>query len=245
MQTFLRFINIVFGPVLTLLFAAQLSELKIAGKDAGDAIGGAAAALVMLAVELGLTRGPRHSAWLRRWLDPRASFEGIWVQDVINAVGNRAGVFRMDYDQDTDTFSVHGHAYTAEGEPWAKWDSTHMFMDPAQLEATYLWKGEVLRQPTRDADKTGTTELRLRKPPVFSLPLTGDGSVWHVGEETRLKFRMRRVTRGMLKELGLMFSVRELLLDAHDEELQLVAAFLKRQRANSATAVPEPQRHAA
>lgn len=229
MQTIFRLVNVVLGPLLTLLFAAQFAGSKILGKDAGDVVGGVLAGLVMLATELGLTQGPKFSRTLRRWLDPRAAFEGVWVQDVIKGhEANKLAVFRVDYERESDTFSVHGHAYSPDGKPWAKWDSTHVFIDAAALHATYLFKGEVLGQQTPRDDKTGLTELRLRRPPGLALPMSGDGGILHVGEVSKLEFRLRRVTNRLLKELGLGFTERDVHIDENDEELRFVAAVLQK-----------------
>ena len=232
MQSVLRAINIILSPVLTLFFASRFSGLRIAGKDAGDVLGGAAAGLLVLAVEVALTQGPKYSVWLRRWLEPRAAFEGVWLQDVFEGQGgNDVALFSLDYDREGDSFTVRGHAYSAGGRRWAKWNSTHMFIDKRRLKATYRWEGEVLDgRPTAEAEKSGLTELELRRPPVLSLPMTGEGRVSHVGEGTRVKFRLRRVTNGSLKELGLPFKVRQLRIDAHDEEGALVQEFLRRRR---------------
>jgi hypothetical protein len=230
MQAIFRVINIVFGPVLSLLFASRFSGITIAGRDAADVIGVALASLLVLAVELGLTQGPRHSAWLRRWLEPRAAFEGVWLQEVEKGPGgNDLGIFSVDYERDDDSFAVHGHSYSDNGRQWAKWCSTpRMFVSVGHLKATYHWTGELLAPPTPETDKSGLTELDLPKPPVFSLPMTGEGRVLHLGEATRVQFRLRRVTKRLLEGLDLSFTLRELRSDEHDEESQLVAAFLRK-----------------
>ena len=97
MQTAVRVINILFAPFLTLVFASKLGSLTIAGRNAGDALGGAIAGLIVLVVEVLLTQGPKQSAWLRRWLDPRAAFEGVWLQEVsVGHPGNVLAVFSVD-----------------------------------------------------------------------------------------------------------------------------------------------------
>ena len=226
MQTLFRVINLVVGPLLTLVFAARFAGVTIAGQDAGDALGGALGGLFMLAVEIGLTQGPKRSRWLRRWLDPRAAFEGAWIQEVKKGPeGNELGVFSVDYERESDSFVVHGNAYSADGEQWAKWHSTHMFIDASSRRATYLWGGELLQRTTPEDDKSGMTTLQLRTPPGFSLPMTGDGNVSHLGEKARLSFRLQRVTDVLLRELQLPFGEREVRIDAHDEELKLAAAY--------------------
>ncbi len=236
MQSFLRALNIVLSPVLTLYFASKFASVTVAGRSAGDAIGGTAAGLVVLAVELALTQGPKYSAWLRRWLEPRAVFEGGWIQAVWEGqTGNVVAIVWLDYEHETDSFAVTGHAYSVDGRPWAKWTSTHMFIDTVRLKATYRWEGELVGEKTPDPEKTGLTDLELRHPPIFSLPMTGEGRVSHVGEGTRVKFRLHRVTSRMLTELDLPFTFRQLQIDEHDEEARLVEAFLT-QRARRAPA---------
>ena len=232
MQTILRVLNLILGPILTLVFAARFDGLTISGKDAGKEAGGALAGLVLLVVELALTQGPKHSAWLRRWLDPRAAFEGVWLQEVMGGSDNALGIFAMDYDGESDAYTLAGHAYSIDGTRWARWNSTHLFIDRRQLRATYRWEGDVLGPvPAAEMDKSGLTVLDLRKPPPLSLPMAGDGEVLHVGEARRIKFRLRRVTQTLLAELGLPFTLRDLRLDAHDEESKLAAADLRLRQA--------------
>ena len=231
MQTIFRVLNLILGPVLTLAFAARFAGHTVVGKDAGDAIGGALAGLVMLLVELALTQGPKHSAWLRRWLDPRAAFEGVWLQEVIRGTDNALGIFSMDYDAESDAYTLAGHAYALDGTRSARWNATHMFIDKRQLRATYRWEGDNLGPgPAAASDKSGLTVLDLRKPPAFTLPMSGDGAVLHVGEAHRIKFELRRVTTQSIAELGLPFTLRDLRIDAHAEETRLAAAHLKASR---------------
>jgi hypothetical protein len=228
MQSILRVLNIVLSPVLTLFFASKFTGITIAGRDAGDAMAGTAAGLVVLAVELALTQGPKHSVWLRRWLDPRAAFEGGWIQNVTAGQGGNAiGIFWLDYQSEKDTFAVRGYAYSANFQRWAKWVSTHMFIDTVGLTATYRWDGQILNGPTPEREKTGLTKLELRwPPPVFAQPLTGGGEVSHVGEGTYVTFDLYRITNRLLTELGLPFTLRQLRINAHDEEAKVVEAFL-------------------
>ena len=137
MQTVLRVLNLIAGPILTLWFAARFKGFAIAGSDAAKEAGGALASLVMLAVELALTQGPRHSAWLRRWLDPRAAFEGVWLQEDRGDADNALSIFSMDFHSDSDSYTLAGRSYSADGTRWAEWESTHVFIDRQQLRATY------------------------------------------------------------------------------------------------------------
>jgi hypothetical protein len=136
---------------------------------------------------------------------------------------------------------VLGHAYSADAVlghagaaalPSRKWKSTHMFIE--RLRATYRWEGEVLKGLPAPKAKSGLTNLELRRPPAFSLPMTGEGQVSHVGERRLVTFGLRRVTNRRLRELGLRFTVRKLRLNAHDEETSLVQAFLRQRAAKQA-----------
>jgi hypothetical protein len=239
MQSILRAINIILSPALTLYFASRFQGLTIAGKDAGDIVGATAAGLLVLAVEIALNEGPKYSSWLRRWLDARAAFEGLWLQNVFEGQGGNAiGMFSLDYEREGDSFVVVGYAYSADGRRWAKWTSTHMFIDGKRLKATYRWDGEVLDgRPTPEVEMSGLTDLELRRPPVFSLPMTGEGRVRHVGEGTRVKFRLRRVTNRLLGELELPFKIRQLRINAQEEETRLVDALLRQRQRHVAAPI--------
>jgi len=237
MQSILRAINIILSPALTLFFASRFQGLTIAGKDAGDLGGATAAGLIVLVIEIALNEGPKHSRWLRRWLDPRAAFEGVWLQDVFEGQsGNALGMFYLDYERGADSFAVLGYAFSDDARPFAKWTSTHMFVDAGRLKATYRWEGEMLdNRPTPDIEKSGLTDLELRRPPVLSVPKSGEGRVKHVGEGTRVKFRLRRVTNELLHDLGLPFTLRHLRINERDEEAQLVQALLRQRHPHLAS----------
>ena len=236
MQSALRALNIISSPALTLFFASRFQGLTIGGKDAGELAGGVVAGLLVLGVEIALTQGPKHSAWLRRWLEPRAVFEGFWLQDVFDGhASNALGLFSLDYERQSDSFVVSGYAYGPDARRWAKWHSTHLFIDKGRRKATYRWEGEMLDgRPTPEAEKSGLTELELRWVPGSPMPMTGEGRVKHVGEASRLKFVLRRVTEDLLAELGLQFTVRQLRINAHDEESKLAQALLARRAVLSA-----------
>ncbi|MCK9684180.1 hypothetical protein [Scleromatobacter humisilvae] len=212
-----------------------MSSLRISGSDAGKEIGGALAGLVMLAVELALSQGPKHSAWLCRWLDPRAAFEGVWLQENLGGTDSALSIFSMDYDGESDSYRLDGNAYSLDGTRWALWRSTHVFIDASRLRTTYRWTGDLIGPAAgSESDKSGLAEMTLRKPPAFSLPMMGDGEVVHVGEANKKNFRLRRVTPQLLAELGLPFTLRALRLDAHDEDSRLAAADLRARQAPKA-----------
>jgi hypothetical protein len=240
MQSILRAINIILSPALTLFFASRFKGLTIAGNDAGDLAGATAAGLIVLLIEIALNEGPKHSRWLRRWLDPRAAFEGVWLQDVFEGqTGNTVGMFYLDYERGSDSFGVLGYAFSNDARPFAKWESTHMFVDSGRLKATYRWEGEMLdNRPTPDIEKSGLTDLELRRAPALSVPKSGEGRVKHVGEGTRVKFRLRRVTGTLLRDLGLPFTLRQLRINERDEEAQVVRAVLRQRHAHLADQPP-------
>jgi len=226
MQSFIRGVNITLAPILTLAFSAKFEPDM--GEKWGRVVAGSAAGLTVIAIELCVSLGPRYSRVLRRWLDPRSAFEGIWLQDIRQGQpGNDLAIFLFTYIPAKDTFAVHGHCYSANGQQWANWESTRLFFDDPGRKVTYLWKGALLGgRPTPDAEKAGLTELTLRVSGAMSLPIHGEGRVSHVLEATTVKFELRRVTREMLKDLGLPFSIRSLRDDAHDEEQQLARSYL-------------------
>lgn len=229
MQALLRLVNIVLGPVLTLLFSSRFAGIMIAGKAAGDVLAGIAAGSIVLLVELALTRGPKLNAVLRRWLDPRAALEGFWLQEVYEGQKpNVLGCFSFAYDRRSDSFSVTGNAYSKDGSRWARWKSTQLFLPQGKRKVLYLWEGEAQSGlESRNQNKGGLTTLGLRDSGSFSMAMRGEGAVSHLGETDQVKFDLRRVTDSFLFGLGLSFGVRELLINENDEEAALVRAVLE------------------
>ena len=240
MQSFIRVLNVVLAPVLTLYFALKFAGLSIGNTQVGDILAGMAAGLAVLAVEIGVSKGPRFSAPVRRLLDSRAAFEGVWVQEVyLGQAGNDYGIFLFQYLAESDSYSVHGHAYSSNGKRWARWKSTNLFFNKQRHQVTYLWEGELLEsQSTPANEKSGLTRLELRHPGALRRPMSGEGDVSHLLEGTRVKFRLRRVSNSMLRKLGLPFTLRRVWLDADGEESQLIHALLARQHATSSEERP-------
>jgi hypothetical protein len=228
MKTLLRLINIVLAPILTVVFT-QAIAIKLGGnaaaeKDLSQALGVVAAGMTVLSIEVFLGTGPKLFRSVRRWLDPRAVFEGFWIQEVYAGhPGNRFGFFAFKYDRHTDTYSVTGNAYSENGARWAKFRSTQVFFTPGAAKVAYLWDGEVVgRDDQPEFEKHGLSKLELRDLKPFSLPKSGDGSVLHLGEQTKLAFKLSRVTNSSLRKLGLEFKLTDLLLDGDNEEMRLV-----------------------
>jgi hypothetical protein len=232
MKTVLRVINIVLAPILTLLFvqaiARKIGGVATDGKDVSQALGGAAAGVTVLTIELFLGKGPKVFRSARRWLDPRAVFEGFWIQKVYAGhEENRYGCVAIKYDRHDDNYSVTGNAYSESGQRSRKFRSTHVFFAPGEAKVDYLWDGEIIGTDDQpELEKHGLTKLSLRDPSLFRLPITGDGAISHLGEQSKLAFTLIRVTNSTLRELKLNFNLTDLLLDGNNEESQLVQKLL-------------------
>jgi hypothetical protein len=241
MKTLLRLINIVLAPILTVVFtqaiATRFALNAAADKDISQALGVVAAGAFVLTIELILGTGPKLFPPLRRWLDPRAVFEGFWIQEVYAGhPGNRLGCIAFKYDRPNDTYKVRGNAYSESGARWAKFRSSHVFFTPGAAKVAYLWDGEVVGKADQpESEKHGLSKIELRDLKTFRLPISGDGSVLHLGEQSKLAFKLSRVTNSDLRRLNLKFNLTRLLLDGGNEESQLVIAFLADQASKRAT----------
>lgn len=231
MQNTIRLINTALGPILTLLLALRFRAQDL-GPEWSAALAAAVAGVVVICIELILERGPRHFAVLRRWLDPRAAFEGVWLQEVFDGPAqNSLGVFTCSFSPKSGTFAVDGNAYSIDGTRWATWHSTKLFFGPNRPEASYLWDGEqVGNRELSEQHKRGFTTLWLRR----GSALVGEGRVEHLREPAVVKFEMTRVTNQLLRGLGLPFGVRELTSNAAREELELVKARLSQRHGTPA-----------
>ena len=67
MQSLLRLVNAIAGPLLTLFLVVRLSHGSSMDAEAVKALAAAIAPTTVLVIELSLTRGPKRSRFFRRW----------------------------------------------------------------------------------------------------------------------------------------------------------------------------------
>jgi len=203
-STFLRTANAFFAVVVAILVSRRFGDSSTA-RDLTVFITSA----VVLLFEWLLIWAPKRSAWVRRFLDERARFSGVWIQEVKRVYGsagaeqdypNRFGILSIDYDKDADNYNVNGTAYTDSGDEHARWESdpvVHFSKNGRSM--TYQWKGAITAEPPQsmeadDPRRNGFTKLTL------SSDNGGFGRVDHVAVNVIIEFNFTRITAEWLAE---------------------------------------------
>jgi hypothetical protein len=228
------------APVLTVGCTWLVADILNLGQDLEKAIGAAlAGVLLFVAIEVTDELPKRSRRWRRR-IDPRAAFEGWWLQihdgwelqihDQADDIADdravkkvdRVAIFLCRYVVDGDTYRVEGHAFGSTGDMVARWESTQVFFSTGALRSSYLWEGTSFesRQPT---NRRGTTDWSVQRSSSGRvLPTSGHGEVMHLNQDRRLFFRVQRLTSERIQSLlGRAVELDALADDALQKELAL------------------------
>ena len=192
------------ASIVTVIVAVAVSSSW--GDDAGKLVAAITGAVIIAIIEWFVQWSPRHLAWARGLLDPRAQWTGVWTQEV-ELVSDTSGsrkqdrnsfaVFRVGYESG---YWVDGRAYDDNGEEIAHWWSVP---DPAFTKdgrtMSYVWKGKVTDADSDhlSPDRTGLGTMVLSGGERDS----GIGEVQHVDHNRRLDFKLMRITGEYLRKL--------------------------------------------
>jgi hypothetical protein len=200
-------------PILFRAFTTLVTVLISVGVAAemGDSTQGKIWSAVLIAFVIALVEGllywaPKHSALIRRLLDPRSAVIGIWIQDVQHVSHPgwsssepptlRFGVFWVEYEP-SQGYEVAGFAYHANGEERSRWwsDGPAWFTADGQ-SMTYRWQGTVMKgiDPNDPTIRTGIATINIRN---------NIGKVEHVGMNLSMIINVQRVDDKWLREMGL------------------------------------------
>jgi len=187
-----QLLNAAIAPVLTVACTVAVAGALGLADELAKAVGAAiAGVLLFVAIELTDELPKRSWSWRRR-VDPRAAFEGWWLQ--IHEKVDRAAVFSFLYIPDSDTYRAEGHAFDSKGELLAHWYSTQVFFSTGALSASYLWDGKSYEQEP-PVERRGTTSWSVQRSSRRILPSSGHGEVLHLNQDRTLTFRAQRLTR--------------------------------------------------
>jgi hypothetical protein len=184
------------------VFAGILTSWWVGDGNRAKLLAVAVAAAAAIVIEYALAVAPKRSRLLRRLLDRRAVFEGVWfqhVKEVFSKGGlsslNTFAIFTVSYSN--EKYAVEGRAYDPSGQELARWRSSepvHFSSDDHSM--TYLWSGTYVKKPDQaktsgaheGPNRTGFAQMTL------SMTDAGTGRVDHVAEEVVLVFDIQRVT---------------------------------------------------
>ncbi len=221
------------APVLTVGCTWLVADLLHVGNDLEKAVGAAlAGVLLFIAIELTDELPKRSWRWRRR-IDPRAAFEGWWLQ--VHDKVDRVSVFSCLYVIDGDSYRVEGHAFNSVGEMLAHWYSTQVFFSTGALSTSYLWAGKSY-ETDPPVERQGTTTWSVQRSSGHRvLPTSGHGEVLHLNQDRTLVFRVQRLTTERARTL----LGRPVDLDAlvdHDLQRELAVAYLRSARSSTPSA---------
>src|SRR5688572_16863668 len=100
--TFFRAANAIFAVVVALLVSSRFGE-----SATGNLLTIVITSGVVALFEFLMVWAPKHFAWVRQLLDPRAVFVGVWIQEKVKVFGsegprlefpNRFSIFSVEYD---------------------------------------------------------------------------------------------------------------------------------------------------
>lgn len=105
------------------------------------ALSSLAAVAVFYLLQL-LLRIALRAQWIRKTIDPRAKYEGIYVETIRRPhSGNAYSVVCIRYDYFSDKYAVSGEAYTHNGIHLSNWKSIAPSIDHTVQEITFLHDG--------------------------------------------------------------------------------------------------------
>jgi hypothetical protein len=224
----------VAASVSVLVISTRIGERTVAGYRVAEPLAVLASTTTVLLLEYLLFSFPRQFRRGRLWLDGRAVFEGVWIQNVkrVEPRGaeaserNRFAIFSTRYDDQSKDYRIEGRAYDAEGVEYARWKSkeqVHFSHDGRSL--SYLWEGDVTGDSAEAPDhlaRTGFSKLDLTSDDG------GTGRVDHVSMHITLIFDFMRVTAEALN--GWQGGARPERLYNPDERDRFAIAYARRLR---------------
>ena len=233
----LRAVNAIFAVAVAILVSQRFGDSGV-----GKMLTVLITATVVAFFEWLLIWAPKHFPSIRRFLDPRSIFAGVWIQDVVRVYGkdgpkqdfpNRGAVLSISYREPIDNYRVEGTAYDDSGNEHSRWESTeviHFAKDGRSV--TYEWSGTVtnLTVGREDPRRTGFCHMTL------SSADGGRGRVDHVAVDVLLEFNLTRVTQSWLHWNKLDRFRLEDLYNPNDRDQFAVALANSRAKAVSAAA---------
>jgi len=196
------------GVSSVLAVVAAIVVSNAAGDNVGKLVGAAVGAVLIFLIEWFVQWSPRHLGWARRLFDPRAVWEGVWLQVVETVTGsggvrkadpNTCSVVRIDYVRAENGYELVGRAFDSKGDFAAKYASEKWpTFTRDGLILSYEWSGTVddPTQPSQGVTRKGLASVRLTSAEKDH----GDGLVQHVGMNREMVVTMDRLTDEYIRD---------------------------------------------
>jgi hypothetical protein len=127
---------------LTAVLAVKLAEYlhanaKISPMDI-VLIAGAAGAVFGVVCEDFIVFCRRRIKFLRKELDPRSRYEGVWLIRVLDFPARPYAYATIDYNAETDAYAYRGAGFNAKGEFKASWNCPQADIDLTRNEVRFV-----------------------------------------------------------------------------------------------------------
>lgn len=88
----------------------------------------------------------RRIKFLRKEVDPRSRFEGIWIIRVLSFPERPYGYATIEYSAETDAYAYRGAAFNVKGEFKASWNCPRADVDIARSEIRFVADAQLVDQ---------------------------------------------------------------------------------------------------
>lgn len=88
--------------------------------------------------------GKRRMQWLRKQLDPRSRFEGVWIIHVLDFPNRPFAYATINYNADADSYLYQGSAFNEQGMIGASWICPKIDFDLAKNEVRFITEAQLV-----------------------------------------------------------------------------------------------------
>jgi hypothetical protein len=109
-----------------------------------------AAVVEWLTLRLPLRFGP-----LRRIIDGRAAFEGVWIIEVHDQPERSLALAVVEYNEASDNYNYHGVAFDDDYQVRATWHSQRVVIDVERNQLIHIGEGTIFGSPSETVRNFG------------------------------------------------------------------------------------------
>jgi len=109
-----------------------------------------------------LTVFPMKFRFLRRFLDPKAKFEGLYIETFDKLPERPVSVGMVQYNSQSKRYIYTGRAFDGKGNLHAKWNAFDVFVEPGKNTVSHFFTGEILDQTSESVRGYGFLDFNTK-----------------------------------------------------------------------------------
>lgn len=109
-----------------------------------------------------LTKVPMKLRFFRRFLDPKAKFEGLYIETFDKLPERPVSIGAVDYNSESKQYIYTGRAFDKEGNLRAQWNAFDVFVEPGKNIVRHFFTGEILDQTSEDVRGYGILDFNTK-----------------------------------------------------------------------------------